>query len=71
MKNSIRPLGDIRQHIYYLKKRSPIEHAKARNFDSVRGMKNHIRGLIDYAHMVEPEYAKLMLNKFQEIDWPV
>ena len=61
----------LRQHLYYLKKFGPIEHANARQFDSVWGMKCHIRGLIDYAKMVEREYASNLLKKFNELEWPV
>lgn len=61
----------LRQHLHYLKKFGPIEHANARNFDSLWGMKCHIRGHIDYANMVEPEYASTLLKKFNELDWPV
>lgn len=61
----------LRQHIYYLKKFGPIEHANVRKFESVWGMKCHIRGLIDYANMVEPEYAGALLERFDALDWPV
>jgi RNA-directed DNA polymerase len=61
----------LRQHLHYLEKFGPIEHANARNFDSVWGMKCHIRGLIDYANMVEPEYAGSLKKRFNELDWPV
>lgn len=59
----------LRQHLYYLEKLGPIEHAKARKFDSIWGMKCHIRGLIDFANMIEPEYAKKMHMKFNDIPW--
>lgn len=61
----------LRQHLRYLEKFGPIEHANARKFDSVWGMKCHIRGLIDYANMVEPEYASTLKKRFNELDWPV
>ncbi len=61
----------LRQHLHYLKKFGPIEHANARQFDSVWGMKCHIRGLIDYAKMVEREYASNLLKRFNELEWPV
>lgn len=61
----------IRQHLYYLEKVGPVQHAFNRKFDSVWGLKSHIRGLIDYANMVEPDFAKVSLEKFNSIEWPV
>lgn len=61
----------LRQHIYYLEKHGAIEHAKKRNFDTVWGMKCHIRGLLDYARMVEPEYGSALIGRFNSIIWPV
>lgn len=60
----------LRQHIYYLKKFGPAEHAKDRDFHSIWGMKSHLRGLIDFAHMIEPEYAKALLTRFENVNWP-
>jgi RNA-directed DNA polymerase len=62
---------NLRQHICYLEKYGPVEHTHARNFDSVWGMKSHIRGLIDFAKMVEADYAEGLLARFKAIDWPV
>jgi len=61
----------LRQHLYYLDKYGAVMHAKKRNFVSVWGLKCHVRGLIDFANSVEPEYAKKMLANFSAIDWPV
>lgn len=61
----------IRQHLYYLEKMGPVHHAFNRKFDSVWGLKMHLRGLIDYANMIEPEFAKACLVKFNSIEWPV
>ena len=60
----------LRQHLYYLEKFKPIAHAKARNFDTVSGMRRHIRGLIDFAAMVDSAYASTLLNRFNKIEWP-
>jgi RNA-directed DNA polymerase len=62
--------SDLRQHIYYLEKFGPVEHAKARKFDTVFGMYNHIRGLIDFARMVEKPYGDAMFSRLQAVDWP-
>lgn len=61
----------IRQHLYFLEKVGPTEHVFNRKFDSVWGLKAHVRGLIDYANMIEPEFAKTALEKFNSIEWPV
>lgn len=61
----------IRQHLYYLKKLGPVNHVLARGFDSIWGFKAHLRGMIDYANMIEPSYAKDRLDEFKAIDWPV
>lgn len=61
----------IRQHLYYLEKLGPVQHAFNRKFDSVWGLKMHLRGLLDYAYMIEPEFAKLNILRFNSIEWPV
>lgn len=60
----------IRQHLFYLKKVGPTEHVLSRGFDSIWGLKSHLRGLIDYAKMIEPQYAEKMLAEFNAIEWP-
>lgn len=61
---------NIKQHLYYLNKFGPIEHAKARNFDTVWGMRRHLRGLIDFATMVDRPYGTDILRRFEGIRWP-
>jgi RNA-directed DNA polymerase len=61
----------LRQHLHYLERFGPVEHAMARKFETVWGMKAHIRGLIDFANMVESIYAGALLKRFELIDWPV
>tara|TARA_R110000772_G_scaffold49123_6_gene112707 strand:+ start:17297 stop:17506 length:210 start_codon:yes stop_codon:yes gene_type:complete len=60
----------LKQHLYYLKKFGPIDHANARQFDSVWGLKSHLRGKIDYAGMIEPDYGERLKDQFERIDWP-
>ena len=62
--------SSLRQHLYYLERVGPFEHAKSRGFDSVSGMYRHIRGLIDFANMIEPAYARKMQARFEAADWP-
>ncbi len=61
----------IKQHLYYIEKFGINEHITTRKFDSIWGFKSHLRGMIDYANMIEPVYAEKMLHKFKGIDWPV
>jgi len=62
---------NLRQHLYYLRKFGPIEHMRRRDFETVQGMRHHIRGLIDFARMVDVPYAEAMFKHFNAIDWPV
>lgn len=61
----------IRQHLYFLENRGVSEHIANRAFDSIWGFKSHLRGMIDYAKMIEPDYAQKCYEKFSKIDWPV
>jgi RNA-directed DNA polymerase len=61
----------IKQHLYYSKKFGPVNHVLARGFDSVWGFQAHPRGMIDYANMIEPNYAKDRLDEFNAISWPI
>jgi RNA-directed DNA polymerase len=60
----------LRQHLYYLERLGPWEHTKNRSFDSIWGMHRHIRGLIDYAKMIEEDYASLMKKRLDAVSWP-
>jgi RNA-directed DNA polymerase len=59
----------LRQHLYYLEKFGPRTHAERRDFDTIGGMYRHIRGLIDFANMVEPEYAAALRLRFESLSW--
>lgn len=61
----------LRQHLYYLRKFGPSTHRDRRDFESIRGMKQHIRGLIDFSAMVDSKLARKMLNEFNKVDWPL
>jgi RNA-directed DNA polymerase len=60
----------MRQHLFYLEKYGPLEHAKNRSFDSIWGMYRHIRGLVDFANMIENPYAEKLLARLHAVDWP-
>lgn len=64
---------NLRQHFYYLthEKHGPSQHARARNFDSVFGLRNHVEGLVSYACQVEPIYGHRFKKQFLDIDWPL
>ena len=61
----------IRQHLYYIEKLGVAKHIKNRKFNSTEGFKSHLRGMIDYTNMIEPDYAQESLQRFLEIDWHV
>jgi len=60
--------SNLRQHLHYAK--NPTEHAKARGFDSVGGLRRHLKGLIDFAKMVDEPYGIKALQQFDSILWP-
>ncbi|MCQ1835159.1 reverse transcriptase family protein [Neorhizobium galegae] len=62
--------SNLRQHIFFLESLGPMEHAKARGFETISGMYRHIRGLIDFANMVDADYAAELLSRFQRVNWP-
>lgn len=59
----------LRQHLYYLETRGIMAHVEARGFDSAGGLYRHLRGLIDYANMVDQPYALQQLLRLQAIPW--
>ena len=61
----------LRQHLYYLRKFGPVHHRDSRDFESILGLKHHIRGLIDFSAMVHPSLARKMLDEFNGISWPL
>ena len=61
----------IRMHLYYLNRGDigPVRHAENRGFDSIIGLRAHVRGLIAHAQLVEPEYGRIRLEEFNRISW--
>lgn len=71
MPNLSREFKDkLRQHLYYLKKYGIDSHIARREFDSVGGAYRYLSGLINYANMVDSEYAKKVKAEFDGIPWP-
>ncbi len=62
----------LRQHIHYLTHPSfgPAAHAKKRGFTSVEGMRNHIEGLVAYAHDIDSVFAATCRATLKDIKWP-
>ena len=46
-----------------------MAHVEARGFDSAGGLYRHLRGLIDYANMVDQPYAQKQLLRLQQLPW--
>jgi len=61
----------MRQHIYYLQKLGPAEHARKRKFSSIRGMRRHLYGLATFAGQIEPEYGTHCLKQLDKVNWPL
>lgn len=59
----------LRQHLYYLETQGIMAHVEARGFDSAGGLYRHLRGLIDYANMVDQPYAQRQLLRLQALPW--
>lgn len=60
----------IEQHIYYLDKYGPAEHAERRGFKSLFSLRAHIDGLLSYAAFVDPSFTEPLNEKYQNVDWP-
>ena len=64
---------NLRRHLHYLlnPKVGPSRHAGARGFTAVAGLKNHVAGLIAFAHDIDPRFAASCWDQFDRINWPV
>jgi RNA-directed DNA polymerase len=59
----------LRQHFYYLEKYGIRKHMEARKFDSAGGLYRHLRGIIDYALMVDQPYAASLRERLEALPW--
>jgi len=59
----------LRQHLYYLKKHGVENHIERRKFDSAGGAYRHILGLINFANMVDAEFAEKMKAELNSLPW--
>jgi RNA-directed DNA polymerase len=62
----------LRLHLHHIGPNGAgaIKHAERNHFQSVFGLRNHIGGLISFAHSVDPDYAKKAWKTFNEAAWP-
>lgn len=59
----------LRQHFFYLEKFGIQRHMETRKFDSAGGLYRHLRGLIDYANMVDQPYASALPARLNALQW--
>lgn len=64
--------SNIETHLHYLERPDvgPVAHAKARNFDSIIGLQNHLLGLIAFARQIDPTYGNELKSRISMIAWP-
>lgn len=60
----------IENHLYYSLKYGPISHCEKKDFKSVLGFKNHLKGLIDYVSSVDKKLGAQFLENYHHINWP-
>lgn len=60
----------IRQSLYYVHKHGVVDHCKKRGFFSIVGFYNHLRGLVNFAAYIEPDFGKKINADFKAIEWP-
>jgi retron-type reverse transcriptase len=61
----------IRMHLHYLAQFGPVSHQRNRKFISVRSLRNHIEGLVNFAQHIEPHFAQSCRAKLTRIKWPL
>lgn len=62
----------LRLHLHHIGPNGAgaIKHAELNHFQSVFGLRNHIEGLISFAHSVDPDYAKKAWKALNVAAWP-
>lgn len=61
----------LRMHLYYLESMGPVSHQLRREFVSVRALRNHIEGLVNFAHHIDPKFAASCRAKLVHVQWPL
>ncbi|WP_052750006.1 reverse transcriptase family protein [Gluconobacter oxydans] len=64
--------SNIETHLHYLERPNvgPVAHAKAREFDSIIGLQNHLLGLIAFARQIDRKYGDELRARLHRINWP-
>lgn len=64
--------SNIEAHLHYCEREDvgPVAHARAREFDSVIGLHNHLLGLIAFACQIDRRYGDGLRTRMRAIDWP-
>lgn len=62
----------VRQHLHFMTRDDvgPVQHASAKGFASVYGLRNHVRGLIAHASHVDKQFAEFAWEQFNRVRWP-
>ncbi len=63
---------NLRRHTHFISSATigPAKHAAARGFSSTIGLKNHVMGLISFAHQVDPGFASERRAELSDVEWP-
>ena len=63
----------LRMHLHYVAdpKHGPRQHAKARGFSSVEGLRQHLLGLIAFAGQIDAVYADRCRAQMRQANWNV
>ena len=61
----------LRMHLYFIAhaRHGPVQHAKARGFSSVEGLRQHLLGLVAFAGQIDALYADSCRREMCEADW--
>lgn len=64
--------ANLRRHVHYLLRDDvgPVQHARARGFTSVLGLRNHIEGLVSFARQIDGCYADKCARQLAAVRWP-
>lgn len=65
--------SNLLQHLHFcnLVEVGPVKHARHKNFDSIIGFRNHLKGLVSYALQIDLKFGNKALLKFKKIKWPI
>ena len=63
--------NNVETHLFALTsdKIGVAAHREKRGFASTIGMRRHIEGLIAFAHQVDPDYAAILYEQFNTVNW--